>query len=74
MMSTWGGVATRRGRARDRQVLFVVRYRSGPDAYVRVPPDLGDYGSSPPVLRIAKERQARGEIPAGEITTVLRVR
>jgi hypothetical protein len=73
-MSQWGGVAVARGRPRDRQVLFVVRYRSGPDAYLRVPPQIGVYGASPVVLNFARDRQARGELPAGEIATVLRVR
>ena len=36
-----------------------------PDAYMRVPPALANFGASPPVLRAALERQALGEIPAG---------
>jgi hypothetical protein len=73
-MSQWGGTAVARGRAKDRQVLFVVRYRSGPDAYLRVPPQIGLYGASPVVLNFARDRQARGELPAGEIATVHGVR
>jgi hypothetical protein len=57
-------------RRRDKQVLFVVRYRDQPDAYVRIPPSLASFGASPPVLRAALERQARGEIPTGDIVEI----
>jgi hypothetical protein len=61
-------------RKKDHQVLFVVRYRDQPDAYMRVPPTLANFGASPPVLRAALERQALGEIPPGEIVAVVRAR
>jgi hypothetical protein len=61
-------------RTKDHQVLFVVRYRDQPDAYMRVPPALANFGVSPPVLRAALERQALGEIPPGEIVAVVRAR
>jgi len=61
-------------RRRDKQVLFVVRYRDQPDAYVRIPPTLASFGASPPVFRVALERQARGEIPAGDIVEIVRAR
>ena len=61
-------------RRKDHQVLFVVRYRDQPDAYMRVPPALANFGASPPVLRAALERQALGEIPPGEIVAVVRAR
>ena len=61
-------------RKKDHQVLFVVRYRDQPDAYMRVPPALANFGASPPILRAALERQALGEIPPGEIVAVVRAR
>ena len=39
-------------RKKDHQVLFVVRYRDQPDAYMRVPPALANFGASPPVLEL----------------------
>ena len=52
----------------------MVRYRDQPDAYMRVPPALANFGASPPILRAALERQALGEIPPGEIVAVVRAR
>ena len=75
-MSSWQhqSEASWQRRKKDHQVLFVVRYRDQPDAYMRVPPPLANFGASPRVLRAALERQAQGEIPPGEIVAVVRAR
>jgi hypothetical protein len=73
-MSGFGSIAYSRPRMRDRKILFVVRYQSGPDAYMRVAPDIAIHGASPVVMRIAQECQVRGEIPPGKIASVHRVR
>jgi len=46
----------------------------GTSAHILVPPELGIYGPSPPVMRMARKLQADGEIPAGEIVGLVRVR
>ena len=61
-------------RKKDRQVLFVVRYRDQPDAYVRIPPALASFGSFALSNEGSLERQARGEIPPGDIVGVVRAR
>jgi hypothetical protein len=58
---------------KDTQDMFEVRYADGRSAYIRVDPKAGEYGTAP-VLRIAKARQASGEIPDGEIARVQKVR
>ncbi len=47
--------------------------RLGGDTYVVVPQELAEHGNEN-VARIARERQSRGEVPAGDIITVKRVR
>ena len=59
-------------RRPDKQVLFVVQYRDGSRSFMRVPPRLAMFGVSPPVLQLARERQSRGELPAGDIATLVR--
>jgi hypothetical protein len=63
-----------RPRRADKQSLFVVNYRDGTKGFVRVPPQLATFGASPPVMRLAHERQAKGELPNGEIVRLVRVR
>jgi hypothetical protein len=61
------------GRKRDYNIMFAVNYTDGRTAYITVSPKLvegGDYH----VPAIARERQAKGEIPDGEIKGVKRVR
>ncbi len=70
---SWALNGNPRARRPDRQVLFVVQYRDGSRAFVRVPPNLAIFGASPQVLRLTKERQAKGEIPPGEIAGLVRV-
>jgi hypothetical protein len=59
-------------RRPDKQVLFVVHYRDGSRSFMRVPPRLAMFGASPPVLKLARERQSTGELPAGDIATLVR--
>ena len=62
-----------RPRGKDTQHMFAVRYADGRSAYIRVDPKAAEYGTAP-VLAIAKARQATGEIPAGEIVSVQKVK
>jgi hypothetical protein len=57
----------------DRQSLFVVNYQDGSRAFLRVPPEITQFGASPPVMRAAEERQSRGELPPGKIERLVRV-
>ena len=47
--------------------IFVVHYRDGSRAFMRVPPRLAMFGASPPVLQLAREHQSTGALPGGEI-------
>src|SRR5215207_10229333 len=58
---------TCRSRRRDRQKLFVVNYADGSRAFLRVPHEIAAVGVSPPVMKLVREVQARGEIPAGAL-------
>src|SRR4051794_41867306 len=66
---TWD--QTYRSRRRDRQKLFVVNYADGSRAFLRVPHEIAAFGVSPPVMKLVREVQARGEIPAGGITWLI---
>jgi hypothetical protein len=61
-------------RQPDRKVMFAVRFDDGSSAYFRVPKNVGAFGVTPTVVRLAHEAQARGEIQGGEIAKVERVR
>jgi len=63
---TWD--QTYRSRRRDAQKLFVVNYADG--SRVRVPHEIAAFGISPPVMKLIREVQARGEIPAGDILRI----
>jgi len=65
---------TVRSRRPDRQKLFVVNYADGSRAFLRVPPAVAMFGVSPPVMKLAREVQARGGIPDGEIASLSAVR
>lgn len=60
-------------KGKDFQRMFAVRYADGRSAYIRVDPKAAEYGTAP-VLAIARERQATGEIPDGELVSVQRVK
>jgi len=60
--------------APDRHVLFAVRLADGTSSYTRVAPNIATFGVTPAVMRLVAERQSRGEIPAGDIVEVVRVR
>ena len=51
-----------------------MNYADGSRAFLRVPPAVAMFGVSPPVMRLAREVQARGEIPSGEIASLTAVR
>jgi hypothetical protein len=58
---------------RDTKVLFAINFQDGRTAYFRVSPQSADHGNIV-VADIAREAQERGEIPAGTIIGVKRVR
>ena len=60
-------------RKRDHNIMFVVSYEDGQTAYITVRPKLLEHGDHV-VGGIVRERQAKGEIPEGEIKGVKRVR
>jgi hypothetical protein len=64
----------RQFRRPDRHVLFAVRLADGSSAYTRIAPNLATFGVSPGVMRLVAERQASGEIPAGDVVEIVRVR
>jgi hypothetical protein len=60
-------------RRRDPNVMFAVHYEDGRTAYMTVAPRLvavSDYL----VPQVARDRQAKGQIPEGSIAKVKRVR
>jgi uncharacterized membrane protein len=60
-------------RKRDTNVMFAVNFEDGRTAYITISPKA--LGPGDHVARtVARERQARGEIPEGEIASVKRVR
>ena len=58
---------------RDNHVMFAIRYDDGRSAYIRVKPASVEHGNAV-VTDIARAAQERGEIPAGTIVGVKRVR
>jgi hypothetical protein len=60
-------------RAGDRQILFLVRYADATSATLRLSPGIAALGPLR-VLTVAAERQASGQLAAGKITQVVRVR
>jgi hypothetical protein len=67
------GTTPGRRRTVDRHVMFVVRYRDGAHAYMRIEPSAVQFGSQL-VPTIALERQRKGELPNGEIVEIVRAR
>jgi hypothetical protein len=58
---------------RDTNIMFAVNYEDGRTAYIAISPKVlepGDHGAR----TVARERQNKGEIPGGEITSLKRVR
>ena len=62
-----------RSRTRDTHVLFAMRFDNGRSAYIRVSPTKLEHGDAA-VRSIALEKQKAGEIPAGNITEIKRVK
>ena len=60
-------------RKRDPNIMFAVNYEDGRTAYITISPKMLEPGDH--VARaVARERQAKGEIPGGEVASVKRVR
>jgi hypothetical protein len=60
-------------RPRDHNILFAVNYVDGSTAYLTISPKKLERGDH--VAReIVRERQEKGEVPAGEIVSMKRVR
>jgi len=62
----------KRSTALHKTVMYSLRFTDGRTGYVVVPQELAENGEN--VARIARERQGRGEVPAGDIISVKRVR
>jgi hypothetical protein len=60
-------------RKRDHNVMFAVNYTDGRIAYITIAPRKLEAGDQM-ARTVARERQESGEIPAGDITAVKRVR
>ena len=60
-------------RPRDHNIMFAVNYEDGRTAYMTINPKTLERGDQV-ALTVARERQERGEIPAGQIVAVKRVR
>jgi hypothetical protein len=61
----------RRSTALHKTIMYSLGFSDGRTGYVVVPQELADHGNEN-VARIARERQRRGEVPAGDIITVKR--
>ena len=60
-------------RPRDINIMFAVNYVDGRTAYIMISPKALEPGDHL-ARTVARERQAKGEIPDGEIKGVKRVR
>jgi hypothetical protein len=63
----------KRTTALRKTVMYSLGFADGRTGYVVVPQELVEHGDED-VACIARERQSRGEVPAGDIITVKRVR
>jgi len=61
------------GQPHDRQVMLVVRFHSGPDGYTRVPPHIAEASAAQSMMKLVRQRQACGELPPGEVASVIRM-
>jgi hypothetical protein len=62
------------GQPDDKQVILVVRFQSGPDGYIRVPPPIAKVSAARFMMELVRQRQACGEIPPGEVAEITPVR
>ncbi|HEY7384171.1 MAG TPA: hypothetical protein VH743_10925 [Beijerinckiaceae bacterium] len=60
-------------RKRDPNIMFAVNYDNGRTAYITVSPKQLERGEHV-VRELVRERQDSGEIPAGQVASVRRVR
>ena len=63
----------KRSTALHKTIMYSLGFSDGRTGYVVVPQELAEHGNEN-VARVARERQSRGEVPAGDIITVKRVR
>ena len=63
----------KRTTALRKTVMYSLAFADGRTGYVVVPQELVEHGDQI-VQRMARERQRRGEVPAGDIISVKRVR
>jgi len=62
------------GHPHDGQVLLVIRFQSGPDGYIRVPPYIvAEVSATQSMMKFVRQRQACGELPPGEAVRIIRV-
>jgi hypothetical protein len=61
------------GQPRDNQVMLVIRFQSGPDSYVRVPPHIAEAPATQSMMELVRQRQACGELPPGEVAQIIPV-
>jgi len=61
------------GHPHDGQVLLVIRFQSGPDGYIRVPPHIAEVSAAQSMMELVRQRQACGELPPGEAVRIIRV-
>ena len=59
-------------RPRDPNIMFAINYEDGRTAYITVKPREVEKGDGV-VMAIARERQAKGEVPEGGIVSIKRV-
>jgi hypothetical protein len=72
-MMNFGTLARPRIRLRDHKVLIAATFADGTTAYFRVAREAADQGSAV-LLKLAAAAQGTGEVPAGEVVSVQRVR
>jgi hypothetical protein len=65
--------ANPRARRPERPAIFLVQFHDGRREVLNLPKELGQLGPSA-VLKAALERQAVGQLPAGKIGRIARVR
>jgi hypothetical protein len=59
------------GHPHDGQVLLVIRFQSGPDGFIRVPPHIAEASAAQSMMKLVRQRQACGELPPGEAVGII---
>ena len=61
-------------RRPDKHVMFVVSFQDGSRGFVRIPPELAQFGAgSSAMLEYAAEQQRQGRLQPGKIAKLIRV-